>query len=41
MEDGLPCLASVCNSSALMNFCTGKVELPLVCVGTGNAIVPF
>ncbi|XP_060103457.1 echinoderm microtubule-associated protein-like 4 isoform X4 [Heteronotia binoei] len=22
MEDGLPCLASVCNSSALMNFCT-------------------
>ncbi|XP_048359634.1 echinoderm microtubule-associated protein-like 4 isoform X5 [Sphaerodactylus townsendi] len=22
MEDGLPCLGSVCNSSALMNFCT-------------------
>ncbi|XP_034967119.2 echinoderm microtubule-associated protein-like 4 isoform X5 [Zootoca vivipara] len=22
MEDALPCLASVCNSSALMNFCT-------------------
>ncbi|XP_053167311.1 echinoderm microtubule-associated protein-like 4 isoform X3 [Hemicordylus capensis] len=22
MEDGLPCLAAVCNSSALMNFCT-------------------
>ncbi|XP_077193998.1 echinoderm microtubule-associated protein-like 4 isoform X4 [Paroedura picta] len=22
MEDGLPCLASVCNASALMNFCT-------------------